>query len=130
MVAYNFARVFVDPIRAGEKSQTIRPPRKRHARVGEPVQLYVDQRSSRCEKIVDPDPVCLSVSPIHLCVDDRIISTIAIGGAIVRDMRSFAMADGFETLAEMHRFFSGQYGVGRFEGVLIRWAPVDGEDAT
>jgi hypothetical protein len=40
MVAYSFNPIFVGPILAGTKRQTIRAERKRHARPGEAMQLY------------------------------------------------------------------------------------------
>jgi hypothetical protein len=47
MVAYSFAPQFIDTIRSGTKCQTIRPiGKRRHARTGEPVQLYTGMRTA------------------------------------------------------------------------------------
>ena len=65
MVAYSFQKRFVPHIESGRKPWTIRGPRKRHARPGEPLQLYYAMRTQYCRKIV-PDPVCLEVQPIRM----------------------------------------------------------------
>lgn len=45
MVAYSFRPQFIAPIQSGAKRQTVRGLRKRHAHVGELVQLYTARRS-------------------------------------------------------------------------------------
>ena len=57
MVAYSFKSQFEEPIVAREKRQTVRGFRKRHARPGEPIQLYVGMRTRNCRKILTPDPI-------------------------------------------------------------------------
>lgn len=63
MVAYNFHRQFVDPIRRNEKTGTVRAGRMRHANVGESMQLYTAMRTKHCRKILTPDPLCIGVTP-------------------------------------------------------------------
>lgn len=123
MVAYSFQRQFVAPIRTGTKDQTIRGPRRRHARPGEAMQLYAGMRTRHCEKII-PDPVCKAVVPIR--IDFRPTeseSTIQVDGVIlVRAAREvFALQDGFESLAAMQAFWLTHHGPGPFHGFVITW---------
>lgn len=64
MVAYSFRARFVVPIEAGTKRQTIRAPRKRHAKPGEEMQLYTGMRTRACRLI--RLATCLSVWPVSL----------------------------------------------------------------
>jgi hypothetical protein len=58
MVAYSFQKQFVPAIISGKKRQTIRAfGKRRHAYVGEPIQLYVGMRTKQCAKII-PDQIC------------------------------------------------------------------------
>ena len=119
MVAYNFRPQFVEPIRTGRKHHTMRPDRKRHAHVGEPVQLYCGMRTRNCFKILDIDPVCKRVSPIVLAP-----LGIEIAGVTHRDpdtLNRYAWTDGFEDWRELRRFWLLTYGTGEWEGVLIEW---------
>jgi hypothetical protein len=50
MVAYSFHRQFVDPIRQGVKTGTVRAARMRHANVGERIQLYTAMRTKHCRR--------------------------------------------------------------------------------
>lgn len=143
MVGYNFQPMFEAQIRVLAKRQTIRPDRKRHARPGEPIQLFCDQRSRRCRKILSPDPICTAVRRIeiatHDLVDELIASIIVDGIPLGRDeIEAFARADGFApkplpeywpypiaatARAKMGAFWKARHGLGRFEGVLITWEP-------
>lgn len=64
MVAYSFHRMFAPDVEAMIKRQTVRAHRKRHARIGEPVQLYTGMRTKQCRKLVIPDPICHRVDEI------------------------------------------------------------------
>jgi len=86
-------------------------------------------RTKACRKLVDVDPVCLSVATIaigdygimrrylnkrwiyspRLNLDNRAVT-----------LNHFAIADGFENWADMLSFFDKTYGL-PFKGVLIRW---------
>jgi len=119
MVAYSFQKRFVEPIQLGVKRHTMRPERKRHARVGEPVQIYCGMRTRNCFKILDPDPICTRVAPIILGPGG-----IEIGGvpkSEIDDLNRYAVSDGFENWRELRRFFIMQYGPGYWEGVFIEW---------
>lgn len=136
MVAYSFAPQFVAPIEARTKLQTVRGHRRRHARPGEPIQLYTAMRTKQCRKIVDIDPVCIRVWDIRIAVDAserRVIGAITLEGALLdhAEMEAFAQADGFMADAEasalrrMGEFWLKAHAhLGTeflFEGVCIRW---------
>lgn len=134
MVAYSFKKRFVPLIESGAKAQTIRGTRARHARVGEPVQLFFGMRTKQCRKII-PDPVCTFVGKIKI---DFMISQIGIWGPVVGETTSltllfgpaldpFAQADGFEDWADMRFFWRKEYGASvLFQGTLIKWEPRHG----
>ncbi|PYE86892.1 ASCH domain-containing protein [Phyllobacterium leguminum] len=140
MVAYSFAPMFCPLVAAGVKSQTVRGHRRRHARPGEPIHLYRAMRTRHCRKLVDPDPVCVSVHDIVIEVSpliDVLIASIIIGSIALHsdEIEDFARADGFgqghllggersvSARAEMGQFWQRYHGLGRFEGVLIQWKP-------
>lgn len=124
MVAYSFQKQFAPPIQAGTKTGTIRADRKRHARVGEDLQLYRGMRTKYCEKII-PDPVCLGVHPITIDVRPHTFGIIEVGlprWLLHRHGHDFfAQKDGFENIDAMHAFWRKHHGVGLFEGFWIRW---------
>ncbi|MCA1971589.1 MAG: hypothetical protein LDL44_02025 [Caenispirillum sp.] len=73
MVAYNFQARFAAAVEPGEKAITIRTiGRRRHARIGERLQLCTGQRTRAWRKLVDPDPVVTSVQPITFHADGRV----------------------------------------------------------
>ena len=121
MVAYNFKERFAEKIRDGSKCQTVRGQRDRHARPGEPLQLYTEQRTKQCEKLITPDPICLSVEEIQITINNDLV---VISGWILppNKQEGFAIADGFESYAEFLAFFAETHGF-NFEGVLIKWKP-------
>jgi len=148
MVAYSFAPQFRDPVAQLIKRQTVRGPRKRHARPGEPVQLYTAMRTMHCRKLVDRDPTCVSVEPIEISTSELLdegIASIAIAGRPLGkdEIEAFAAADGFDPGVFGAWQFSGRsldmrpatarywmgwwwmrtHGLGRFAGVLIKWEP-------
>ncbi len=137
MVAYSFDPQFVAPIEARTKLQTVRAHRRRHARVGEPIQLYTAMRTKQCRKLVDVDPVCIRVWDIRIAVDAserRKIRAITLEGALLTqtEMEAFAQSDGFvadadaSALRRMGDFWLKAHAhLGQeflFEGICIRWA--------
>ena len=134
MVAYNFKPEFVDAIKAGTKSQTIRPiGKRRHVKPGERMQLFMNPyRKSMC-KIIE-DPVCVSVDLVHICRNDfgapwMRITSFADGCSTAMwedEMGDDALADGFPDVESFIAFFEDTYGLPfeglPFEGVLIKWA--------
>lgn len=145
MVAYSFKSFFAPQIEALTKLQTVRANRKRHARPGEAVQLFAGMRTRACRKLVDPDPICLSVVPIVIATTvmvEEVIASISVAGVPLNreEIEAFAVADGFgiehvgDTLyrqvgrrgsarANMGAFWAEEHGYGRFEGVLVKWRP-------
>lgn len=132
MVAYSFNRRFHDAVSSGQKTQTVRAFRKRHARVGEPVQLYAGMRTKHCRKLVEPDPVCTAVKSVEITIVPNLrerLAAMTIDGRALTDaeIENFALADGFRTTLlttarqQMGRFWSISHGEGVFEGVLIQW---------
>lgn len=120
MVAYNFKKAFVPKVESGEKTQTIRGTRKRHARPGERMQTYTGMRSKECRKLIS-DPLCKSVTPITIesCQGWH---RVRVNGLHLTDrqIKALAIADGFETVEEFIEFFKSNHGL-PFEGVLIKW---------
>ncbi|MBP0439460.1 ASCH domain-containing protein [Tianweitania sediminis] len=142
MVAYSFAPFFAQAVAALTKRQTIRAPRKRHARPGEPIQLYAGMRTRHCTKLLDKDPLCVAVRPIEISTSELLdagIASITIGDWVLdaREIEALAQLDGFAPAdfnqaagthhstarANMGAFWLKHHGVGRFEGVLIEWRP-------
>ncbi len=137
MVAYSFKNQFVEPISTLAKRQTVRGLRKRHARVGEPIQLYTAMRTRHCRKILARDPICTGVDSIEISFDSdtqAIISTISINGVPLDDdaIEAFALADGFtagfflSARQRMGQFWLKAHGSDPFTGVVIRWEPQHG----
>lgn len=139
MVAYSFKPSFARQVEQLTKLQTIRLPRKRHARPGEPLQLYAGMRTRACRKLVDPDPICRAVNPIKIHMVGSVIILIEIGPVPIDDrdqLEQFARDDGFDpkywhspqtmppgitALKLMGRWWRDTHGLERFEGVLIQW---------
>jgi hypothetical protein len=142
MVAYSFKPRFAEPIQSGLKRQTIRSERKRHATVGERLQLFTGMRTRQCTKII-ADPICTNVRPIMIqwsngsldsvCVlpqtlgrGDKIEAFQPWGDFAKPDATfdNFARYDGFRNCADMAAFLEAEYGSGpnEFIGVLIEWS--------
>lgn len=137
MVAYSFAPQFIAPIEARTKLQTVRGHRRRHARVGEPIQLYTAMRTKQCRKIIEADPICLRVWDIRIAIDAserRVIGAISLDGALLdhAEMEAFAQRDGFvadadsSALKRMGQFWLKAHAhLGTdflFEGACLRWS--------
>lgn len=125
MVAYSFNPRFIEPIRQGIKSQTIRAHgHRRHARPGELLQLYSGMRTVHCQRIL-PDVPCLTVMQVDIVLDDGVITRVATDGVPVIDLDAFALRDGFADREDMSAFWRAHHAgvdtVG-FSGVLIEWA--------
>lgn len=137
MTAYNFQQQFVPAVERLDKRQTIRGPRKRHARPGESVQLYTGMRHKSCRKLVDPDPVCTAVNRIAIYINRNhpyLIENIIVKSELLDAdaMEAFARADGFDpddfpfgpsARGAMGLWFLKTHGEGKFTGVVIKWEP-------
>lgn len=124
MVAYSFQKRFAPVILDGTKIGTIRAERKRHARVGEPIQLYQGMRTRYCKKIVE-DPICTAVLPIMLDVLPKGFGIIEIGKPRwllhSHGQDQFARCDGFADIEDMHAFWLKSHGEGVFRGFWVLW---------
>jgi hypothetical protein len=111
MVAYSFAPVFASQVEELTKRQTVRGERRRHARVGESVQLYTGMRTRSCRKLVAADPICTAVQPIRIyvprpespamapLVPDYQVRIEIMGRELdAMETIAFAIADGFRGL--------------------------------
>ena len=122
MVAYSFQRRVAEPILAGTKRQTLRGSRKRHARIGEEVQLYTGMRTKHCRLIARA--TCNRVEPVHL---DFLRPRILVGNLGLEfpdQLDFFARFDGFQNFEEMQAFWHDVHSVALWEGILIGWAPI------
>lgn len=124
MVAYSFNPRFIEPIRQGIKTHTIRALSKRRpARAGEILQLYSGMRTAYCVRII-PDVPCIESCPIWIDFDDAMrITRIETYGIPFRNLDAFARRDGFESIEDMGAFWVFTHGpMDRFCGTLIEWA--------
>lgn len=129
MVAYNFHPRFIPAIEAHRKRQTIRPRgRRRHATVGDDLQLYTGQRTPAWRLIARR--VCCGTweVDINLDPDGCGIDRVVVGGQYVEDLGAFARAEGFGDMQEMSDWWGIVHGPGRRHGlVLVRWRLADAE---
>jgi len=126
---YRFSEFQAGLVESGEKTMTIRAPRKAPTRVGDTLRLTGPMFAGFGKVAANPGrllriAVCRGVHPIELrfnrCISEVI--SIDIGGQLlVRDVEDFAKLDGFASALEMGRFFRKIHGPGTFRGVLIRW---------
>ena len=128
MTAYSFKAQFVQPILDGTKTGTIRGiGKKRHARPGEKVQLYIGMRTKHCQRIAEFD--CVRTNEIELdltrvCVPwlptgGLVSNGVPIDGKSARD--EFARADGFKDFEALIDFWLLNHGAIHFRGVHIIW---------
>jgi len=118
MVAYSFKARFEGKLRSGDKVQTIRAlGRRRHARPGEMVQVYIGMRTKAC-RLLFQSP-CVEVLPIAIAPSE----SVTLGDRVLSpgEVEALAGADGFEGVDEFMAFFRDRL---PFEGVLIKWQPV------
>jgi hypothetical protein len=132
MVAYSFKPSFVPLITSGVKQQTIRLPRKRHARPGETLQLF---HGPRMKPVRIGSAICLSTSQVRL---DFKADVVSIDDAIeIRgddQLNAFATRDGFgdsRTGVAPWEFMSRWWSVTHpdqpvFAGVLVDWGDTFG----
>lgn len=129
MVAYSFQSRFDEKIRKGSKTSTSRPVgRRRHAHVGDSLQLYSGMRTKSCKKLLTPDPVCTSVHALRLD-EGRVGSQkgklfVWVDGYSLRgrSLDAFVASEGFSSRSELRDFFRTQYGL-PWSGINIRWRP-------
>lgn len=122
MVAYSFKQRFVEPIQFGEKRQTVRGGRRRHARPGDMLQLYTGMRTKACKRIVR-DVLCTSALPVTLVFGEDEPLRVIVAGAYM-DPDYFAHCDGFKDQHDLVAFWRAEHAVqpgDSFHGTLIEW---------
>lgn len=140
MVAYGFKERFIAPIEVGlgrditgpsavafpaPKLQTIRAHgRRRHARPGEILQLYYAMRTKQCRLIGVAK--CVEVLPVIIWPST---GTIMLAGKLLglRKLNWFAQSDGFVSIFDMMAFWQEEHPGDKFDGVCVRWEPINGE---
>lgn len=121
MVAYSFQKQFVAPILAGAKCQTIRADRRRHARIGESLQLYTGMRTKQCRLIGLAK--CHGVSPITINMETNSVLTTEGELHGWGKLDEFAEKDGFDSWLMMRAFWRDHHpSIVIFSGVLIQWS--------
>lgn len=114
MVAYNFQAQFASDVESGKKRQTIRAGgKRRHARVGDDIQLYTGQRTTACRKL--GDGVCTRSTYCAIREDG-----VTTGTMPPTDIDEFARADGFRNFDHMKQWSRETHGL-PFVGRLIQW---------
>lgn len=114
---------FADKVASGEKTQTIRPPRKDgkpNVKVGQLLSLRKWEGKPYWSKQVKlrEDAPCKAISPV----------AISSGGIITLDGKDlpklvakvFAQRDGFDDVEDLLKYFAANGGL-PFTGVLIQW---------
>lgn len=122
MPALNFKRQFEAHIRSKRKRHTIRAKRKRPIKAGDKLYLYTGMRTKSCQKIMDT--VCAKVEDIRIwevrgeVPEDNFRIAVDGVGLEKDECQSLARADGFESFAEMMKFWDGRL---PFSGDIIHW---------
>ncbi len=135
MPALNFKKEFAALIESGQKTQTIRRPRKRPIKPGDMLYLYTGMRTKGCRKLGEAE--CISIEELIIFRNMPILTEILnsggsqnkgeYGGAYIgnngigiMDLETLAYEDGFASGYELGLFFFKQYGL-PFCGDLIKW---------
>lgn len=108
MPAYNFMKRFVNPIRNGEKTHTIRRRRARRLTVpGDSLMLYTGMRTP--EAFMFAAGICTKVEPVVIFPWEGNVLVADERGAWQRlnieELRALALADGFDNAPEFFDFF-------------------------
>ena len=102
-----FQPQFCSAVQSGAKTQTIRPPRKRPIRVGDPLSLRAwSGKPYRSKQSILAFGVCSAVEEIT--INDDFAD------------EAEARRDGFKTAAEMRDWFAETHGL-PFRGVRVSW---------
>lgn len=126
MPVLNFKPQFVQPIKEGRKTHTIRAPRKRPVFVGDTLYLYTGLRRKGAELIRTVE--CVGVEEIEIVpgadlktdLDPPLPLWIFIDGHMLApdEAARFARSDGFADLAAFSAYWLP---LGRFRGHVIHW---------
>jgi hypothetical protein len=116
MVAYNFLPQFAEAVASGKKTQTIR--KSLRAKPGDKLQLYTGQHTKECRKLVEQDPVVISIHIVRLALEWAEVDGKLLEGM---DLDLFAIADGFPSYEEMTFWFGLDSEVPCYFGSLVKW---------
>ena len=118
MPALNFQKQFVDPIKCGDKSQTIRSTRKNPIKKGDTLYLYTGMRTKSCEKI--GVVLCKDVLNFKIQGDGLGCEIEQTPVYYMDHLNRIATEDGFEDWIEMVHWFVDTHGL-PFKGNIIYW---------
>ena len=118
MVAYSFQPEFIEPIRSGRKTSTIRPVgKRRHARAGELVQCYTSMRTPDCRKLLE--------APCIRSIPFEIHRSCVVADGVRKDnpayFETLARIEGFSSFGNMQAWFDRRYGLPVLHMVQISW---------
>ena len=118
MPSISFKLQFADAVESGRKRQTIRAPRNRPIKVGDPVYLFTGMRTKQCRRL--GVGTCTETHSIE--IDYRLRWKVAVDGRSLGygEAHAIAMADGFGFITDLVDFFEREHGL-PFRGTLIRW---------
>ena len=111
-----FKKIYVDKIKDGSKTTTIRTLRKIKPKIGEKIFMYSGLRTSNCQKIGEA-----TVSQVY---DIKIQAPEIYVNEVKMDLQSknnIARNDGFDCPADLFGAICNTYGAGIFHGSLIVW---------
>lgn len=118
MVAYNFQPEFISPILLGTKVSTIRPDgKRRHARAGEEVQLYVGMRTPDCALLLRAR--CLRSLPIEIHADHVRADGQCKANPVYYEI--LARNEGFSSFGNLQAWFDRRYGLPAVGFTQIIW---------
>lgn len=119
MPLFNFMPRFVEPIRRGLKTHTIRSHRKFDCKPGDTMYLYCGLRHPGAYRIIKP-PACTKVEEILINRDGSIwIAEVQLHPT---EMEQLARRDGFHDLADFMKHWDGKF---PFAGTVNHWIPTD-----
>lgn len=127
MVAYSCQARFEAPVLTRRKHGTIRAVgKRRHARPGEEIQLYVGMRTRSCRLIARA--TCTDVTPIMITITSCGVNPfVRIGpdyAESIPDLETFAEGDGFRGWGDLEDFWrktNREACFGPWSGLWIRW---------
>lgn len=142
MALLGYKPQFVDPLRSGQKTGTIRVPRKYPVKERERLYHYTGLRTKHCYKI--GESICLTCEPITILLNsgviviDRKIDLFSTDTADVykgeAQLNKFAYHDGFANWKEMKAFWLDTHGTLKgkrkvilvpFQGIYIRHSKIE-----
>lgn len=120
MVAYNFNKRFARHVASGLKTQTIR--RTLRCKPGDDLQMYTDQRTPMCRKLIANDPICTHVHAVIIRPTGVFLDAEPLPP---HTHAQFARSTGFLDITEMLDWYLKQYPDlnGEMTGYLVKWKP-------